>query len=96
MSRMSQVMQMGEIGEDLHIYIEDYAYTYLKKQKDNVIVFSCLRDKNFDEMINMLIDAGHKVYLTNFESDRNLDLSVIEPRPNLYIIERYEDALERA
>lgn len=68
----------------------------IKKQKDNVIVFSCLRDKNFDEMINMLIDAGHKVYLTNFESDRNLDLSLIEPRPNLYIIEGFENALERA
>ena len=33
MSRLSQVIQMGEIREDFHIYIEDYAYTYLKKQK---------------------------------------------------------------
>lgn len=33
MSRINQVMQMGEIGENLHFYIEDYAYTYLKKQK---------------------------------------------------------------
>lgn len=28
-------MKIGEIGEKLHFYIEDYAYTYLKKQKGN-------------------------------------------------------------
>ena len=33
MSRMNQVMQIGIIGGDIHYYIEDYAYTYLKKQK---------------------------------------------------------------
>lgn len=33
MSRMSQVMQIGNIEGDIHYYIEDYAYTYLKKQK---------------------------------------------------------------
>ena len=34
MSRMNQVMQIGTIEGDIHYYIEDYAYTYLKKQKD--------------------------------------------------------------
>ena len=33
MSRMSQVMQIGDIQGDIQYYIEDYAYTYLKKQK---------------------------------------------------------------
>ena len=33
MSRLSQVIQMGEIKNGIHFYIEDYAYTYLKKQK---------------------------------------------------------------
>ena len=33
MSRLSQVVQMGEVNENVHFYIEDYAYTYLKKQK---------------------------------------------------------------
>jgi len=33
MSRISQVMQIGNIEGDIHYYIEDYAYTYLKKQK---------------------------------------------------------------
>lgn len=33
MSRMNQVMKIGDIGGDIHYYIEDYAYTYLKKQK---------------------------------------------------------------
>lgn len=33
MSRMSQVMQIGNVEGDIHYYIEDYAYTYLKKQK---------------------------------------------------------------
>lgn len=27
---------MGEIRDDIQIYIEDYAYTYLKKEKDNI------------------------------------------------------------
>lgn len=33
MSRMNQVIQIGNVGGDIHYYIEDYAYTYLKKQK---------------------------------------------------------------
>ena len=33
MSRMNQVMQIGVMEGDIHYYIEDYAYTYLKKQK---------------------------------------------------------------
>ena len=33
MSRMNQVMQVGDTSGDIHYYIEDYAYTYLKKQK---------------------------------------------------------------
>ena len=33
MSRMSQVMQIGDVQGDIQYYIEDYAYTYLKKQK---------------------------------------------------------------
>lgn len=33
MSRLSQVVQMGEVKENIHFYIEDYACTYLKKQK---------------------------------------------------------------
>lgn len=35
MSRMNQVMQVGVVEGNTHIYIEDYAYTYLKKQKGN-------------------------------------------------------------
>ena len=33
MSKMNQVIQVGEIEGNIHYYIEDYAYTYLKKQK---------------------------------------------------------------
>ena len=61
-----------------------------------MIIFSCLKDKNFDEMIDMLINAGHRVYLTSFESERKLDLSLVTPRANLFVIERFEDAIERA
>lgn len=31
---MNQVIQVGEIEGSIHYYIEDYAYTYLKKQKE--------------------------------------------------------------
>lgn len=33
MSRMDQVIQIGKAEGNVHYYIEDYAYTYLKKQK---------------------------------------------------------------
>lgn len=33
MARVNQVMQVGDIQENIHFYMEDYAYTYLKKQK---------------------------------------------------------------
>ena len=37
MSRLNQVIQMGEVKDGIHFYIEDYAYTYLKKQKGKEI-----------------------------------------------------------
>lgn len=33
MLRLNQVIQIGEIEGNIHYYIEDYAYTYLKKQE---------------------------------------------------------------
>lgn len=68
----------------------------IKKQKPSCIIFSCLKDKSFDEMVDVLLKAGHIVYLTTFESDRSLDLSLIEARQNLCIIDNYQQAIERA
>lgn len=35
MSKMEQVIQIGEITGDIYYYIEDYAYTFFKKQEEN-------------------------------------------------------------
>ena len=68
MSRLHQVIQMGEVQEHLHYYIEDYAYTYLKKQEilptlksENII---CILLEGFAQIVNISYN-GEEVVVEN-------------------------------
>ena len=69
MSRLSQVIQMGEIREDFHIYIEDYAYTYLKKQKGKDITKYFLYGEIEKE------DSAEKIYVYGIGEKPKLEQS---------------------
>lgn len=68
----------------------------VKKEKDVAIVFSCLNDRDVDEMIDEMLKAGYPVYVTTFQDERAIDLSTIEPRPQLTIVKSYIEAMQTA
>lgn len=68
----------------------------VKKEKDVVIIFSCLNDRDVDEMLDIMLEAGYPVYITTFQDERAIDLSTIKLRPQLTIINNYIEALQTA
>lgn len=68
----------------------------VKKEKDVAIIFSCLNDRDVDEMIDEMLKAGYPVYVTTFQDERAIDLSTIEPRPQLTIVKSYIEAMQTA
>lgn len=68
----------------------------VKKEKNVAIIFSSLRDKATSEMIDLMLKAGHTVYLTSFEDDRSLDLSQYQTKENLIIVNNFKEALKAA
>lgn len=68
----------------------------VKNEKDVAIIFSCLNDRDVDEMLDMMLKAGFWVYITTFNDERALDLKTIQPRPHLTIVQNYIEALQAA
>lgn len=68
----------------------------VKKEHNVAIIFSSLREKDTDEMLEMLLKEGYVVYLTTFNDDRAMDLSQYKSRDNLIVVERFEEALKAA
>lgn len=68
----------------------------VKKEKDVAIIFSCLNDRDVDEMLDAMLKAGYPVYLTTFQDERAIDLSTIEPRPQLIVVNSYIEAMQTA
>lgn len=67
------------------------------KQEHNVsIIFSCLQDKDMNPMLDLLLKEGYTVYLTTFHDERAIDLSHVEPRPHLIIVDNFIEALRTA
>ena len=68
----------------------------IKKNKDVAIIFSSLKDKATDEMLSLMLDEGHTVYLTSFNDDRALDLSMYQSKGNLIVVNDFKEALKSA
>ena len=60
------------------------------------IVFSCLNDRDVDEMLEAMLKAGYHVYITTFQDERAIDLSSIAPRPHLTIVNSFIEAMQTA
>lgn len=67
------------------------------KQEQNVcIIFSCLNDKDIQPMLDMLLNEGYTVYVTTFNDERALDLSTIQERERLIVVDSFVEALKAA
>lgn len=65
----------------------------VKREKDIAIIFSSLKDKHTDDMLNMLLKEGYMVYLTTFNDERAIDLSTYQSHENLVVIHDFVEAL---
>ena len=68
----------------------------VKNEKDISIIFSCLTDKDITPMLDMMLKEGYTVYLTTFNDERAIDLSNVESRPGLIIVDSFMEALKAA
>ena len=68
----------------------------VKNEKDISIMFSCLTDKDITPMLDMMLKEGYTVYLTTFNDERAIDLSNVESRPGLIIVDSFMEALKAA
>lgn len=68
----------------------------VKKENDVAIIFSSLKDKDMDEMLEMLLREGYIVYLTTFNDERAVDLSQYQSKGNLIVVDNFAEALKTA
>lgn len=77
--------------------VEALIQTLRVKKVENVsIIFSCLYDKDINEMLELMLDEGYEVYVTTFNDERALDLSTVEGRPHLTKVDTFQEALKTA
>ena len=65
----------------------------IKKEGEVAILFSALKDKNFEDMIDLLTQVSKDITITHFENARSFDLSTLRKREGVAIIEDYQEAL---
>lgn len=69
----------------------------VKKETENTaIIFSSLKEKDMDEMLDLLLNEGFVVYLTTFNDERAIDLSSYKSKGKLIVIDSFEEALKTA
>ncbi len=66
----------------------------LQGYRNIAVLFSALKDKKFEEMIDILETITKDLTITHFENSRSMDLSVLQKREHVKIIEDYHKALE--
>lgn len=68
----------------------------VKKEQNISIIFSCLNDKDINPMLDLMLKEGYTVYLTTFNDERAIDLSNVDARPHLLIVDSFIEALQAA
>ena len=68
----------------------------VKKEQNISIIFSCLNDKDINPMLDLMLKEGYTVYLTTFNDERAIDLSSVDARPHLLIVDSFIEALQAA
>lgn len=68
----------------------------LKDIKDVRIIFSVLKDKNFEDMLYALETVSDDITVCHFQNERALDMQALKNRPHIKIIENYRLAINEA
>lgn len=68
----------------------------LKGNNDIRVIFSVLKDKNFDEMLDLLETLSEDIIVTPFYNERALDVHSLKERQHIRIVEDYKDAIRES
>lgn len=69
---------------------------HVKQEKNVSIIFSCLKDKDIQPMLDMLLKENYTVYLTTFNDERALSLGDYASHNNLIVIDNFIEAIKTA
>ncbi|RJV84493.1 bifunctional folylpolyglutamate synthase/dihydrofolate synthase [Eubacterium sp. AF18-3] len=65
----------------------------LQSYDDIAVLFSVLKDKNFETMLSILETITSDITITHFDNERSLDIRCLKNRKQLHLIEDYHAAL---
>ncbi len=68
----------------------------IKKENNVAIIFSSLREKDMEQMLDLLLNEGYVVYLTTFNDERAIDLSKYHSKDHLIVVDSFQEALNTA
>ena len=66
------------------------------RTKDTVFIFSGLKDKDVDEMIELIDEAGYPIYLTSFNDERASDLEDYRSFSTVTVVPHFAEAIKVA
>ena len=66
------------------------------RTKDTVFIFSGLKDKDVDEMIELIDEAGYPMYLTSFNDERASDLEDYRSFSTVTVVPHFAEAIKVA
>ncbi len=68
----------------------------LKQMEDVQVLFSVLKDKNFEAMLQELETVCGEILVVPFYNERALDVKLLEGRKHIHLMESYERAIPHA
>lgn len=78
-------------ADGIHALCESVKYV-----NDPIVIFSVLRDKNFEEMLDELQNISTRILVTQFQNERSLDMNELKHRPNVHFMNHFTEALASA
>ena len=66
------------------------------RAEDTVFIFSGLKDKDVDEMIELIDEAGYPIYLTSFNDERASDLASYRSFSTVTVVPHFAEAIKVA
>lgn len=68
----------------------------IKKMKQVIVIFSVLKDKNYEQMIEELQKVSEEIIIVPFMNERALDISCIKDHPYISFMDSYMQAIHYA
>lgn len=68
----------------------------LESREDIQIIFSVLKDKNFEEMLDILQTVSSHITICHFQNERALDIHDLKQRDGIVLLDDYQQAIQAA